>query len=53
MSNSYTRSSASIACEIANLGVIRLRANASLYVINSKALYAKAFKLNLQAFVYK
>jgi len=43
----------SIRCENANLGVIRLKANASLYIVNSRALYTKAFKLDLQAFIYK
>jgi hypothetical protein len=47
MSNSYTRGGISIKCENANLRVIKLKANASLYIIDFRALYAKAFKLNL------
>lgn len=53
MFNSCAKSSASIKCEIAKLRVIRPKADASLYIINFKALYAKALKLNSQAFVYK
>jgi hypothetical protein len=53
MSNFYAKSNTSIKCKIAKLRVIRPKANASLNIINSRALYAKALKLNLQAFIYK
>jgi hypothetical protein len=51
MSNSCA--SASTKYKTAKSRVIRLKAKASLYNIDSKALYAKALKPNLQAFVYK
>jgi len=53
MSNFCAKSSASITCKNANSRVISLKANASFYIINFSALYAKAPKLNLQALVYK
>jgi hypothetical protein len=53
MSNSCARGNNAIRCKNANLRVIKLKANASLYIIDFRALYAKALKLDLQAFVYK
>jgi hypothetical protein len=53
ISNSCAKGGISIRYKNANLGVIRPKANASLYIIDFKALYAKALKLDLQAFVYK
>ena len=51
MSNSYT--SANIKYKTAKSKVIKLRAKASLYNINSRALYAKALKPDLQVFIYR
>jgi hypothetical protein len=53
MSNSCAKGSVNIRYKNANLEVIKLKANASLYIIDFRALYAKAPKLNLQAFIYK
>ena len=53
MSNFCAKSNASIIYKNANFGVISFRVDASFYIINFSALYAKAPKLNLQAFVYK
>jgi hypothetical protein len=53
MSNSCNKSNINIRYKNAKLRVIKLKANASLYIINFKALYAKALKPNLQVFIYK
>ena len=53
MSNSCAKGNNAIRCENANSRVIKPKADASLYVIDSRALYAKALKPNPQAFVYK
>ena len=44
MSNSCARGSNAIGYENANSGVIRPKADASLYVVDSRASYAKAPK---------
>jgi hypothetical protein len=53
MFNSRVKGSISIRCKNANLRVIKLKADDSFYIIDFRALYAKAFKLDLQAFIYK
>jgi hypothetical protein len=52
MSNSCAKGSANITCENANSGVISLKTNAFLYIIDFGALYAKAPILDLQVLIY-
>jgi len=53
ISNLYAKSSVYIIYKIANLKVIKPKADASFYVINSKASNAKAPRPNLQVSIYK